>query len=70
MNKERTMMNECYLCKHRRNVPGDMHSACAMPDPDMTGSVHGIINGWFLYPISFDPIWKTKDCNNFEERED
>jgi hypothetical protein len=41
-----------------------------MPDPDMTGSVHGIINGWFLYPISFDPIWKTKDCNNFEERED
>jgi hypothetical protein len=64
---ERTMMNECYQCKHRRNVPGDMHISCVKPDPDMTGREHGIRNNWFLYPVCFDPTWKTKDCVNFEE---
>jgi hypothetical protein len=24
-------MNECYTCKHRRDIPGDCHSACIHP---------------------------------------
>lgn len=32
----------------------------------MTGNQHGIKNGWFMYPLLFDPIWATKECNNLE----
>jgi len=32
----------------------------------MTGNAHGVKNGWFIYPLLFDPIWKTKECDNFE----
>lgn len=57
---------DCYKCKNRRNIPGDMHSQCMKPDRGMTGDAHGITNGWFWYPINFDPIWRTKECDNFE----
>ncbi len=60
------MMNECYSCLHRRSVPGNCHIMCAKPDADMTGNQHGIKKGWFMYPLLFDPTWKTKLCSNFE----
>lgn len=63
-----TKMNECYFCKHKREVPGDAHIACANPDKEMTGDPHGIRNGWFVYPICFDPVWKVKKCLNFESK--
>lgn len=66
---ERNKMNECWDCVHKRNVPGDAHIACRNPDPEMTGNPHGIANGWFIYPICFDPTWKEKDCNNFKLKE-
>lgn len=66
--KKRTMMNECYDCIHKRSVPGNAHIRCAKPDKQMTGDSHGIRNGWFIYPLLFDPTWKTKDCNNFEKK--
>lgn len=62
------VMNECYLCIHSRNVPGNTHIACAKPDPQMTGDPHGIRNGWFIYPLLFDPVWKTKMCSNFQAK--
>jgi hypothetical protein len=62
---ERTMQNECYSCVRHRKVPGDAHIACMKPDPEMTGSPHGVKNGWFLYPFLFDPVWKEKICCNF-----
>ncbi len=61
-------MNDCYDCKSKRNVPGNCHIECINPDKDMTGSEHGIKNGWFIYPALFDPTWMTKKCNNFEEK--
>ena len=57
---------ECGKCIHKRSVPGNCHIECAKPDPDMTGDPHGIKNGWFIYPLLFDPTWATKDCDNFE----
>ena len=62
----RRMMNECYNCRHKREVPGNCHIQCAKPDANMTGNEHGIREGWFMYPILFDPTWKTKMCDNFE----
>lgn len=63
---DRTKMNECYLCSHKRNVPGNAHICCVLPDPDMSGVEHGIKSGWFHYPFLFDPVWKLVKCANFE----
>lgn len=65
----RNMMNECYTCQNRCDIPGDAHSRCLKPDFGMTGNTHGVINGWFFYPFNFDPIWKTKDCVNYLAKE-
>jgi hypothetical protein len=59
----------CFSCKNRRSIPGDYHILCSKPDPKMTGNPHGIKNGWFAYPWNFDPLWKTKECSNFEKEE-
>jgi len=59
-------MTECRNCKHRRTIPWDAHIQCANPDPNMKGSKHGVKMGWFAYPYNFDPVWKEKECSNFE----
>ena len=66
---ELNAQNECYECRHRRNNPGDAHISCEKPDPEMLGNSHGVKNGWFFYPFNFDPVWKRKQCQNFERKE-
>lgn len=63
---DRDMIKECYSCQHSRSVPGNAHIRCVKPDMQMTGDPHGIEQGWFIYPHLFDPTWKTRLCNNFE----
>ncbi len=76
----------CYECKHRRNLAGDCHSACAaLPKEEqfkaafvcmMTGGytgkiqghLHGVQNGWFNWPMNFDPTWVEK-CEYFEKKD-
>uniref|UniRef100_A0A6H1ZK92 Uncharacterized protein n=1 Tax=viral metagenome TaxID=1070528 RepID=A0A6H1ZK92_9ZZZZ len=62
---ERTKMNECYSCEHRRTIPYNAHTQCTKPDPEMEGNACGIKAGWFKYPSNYDPIWKEKDCKNY-----
>lgn len=69
MKRDEVAMSECYQCKHKRNVAGNAHIGCANPDPEMTGSEHGIKNGWFFYPFLFDPVWKEKRCKNFDPQQ-
>jgi hypothetical protein len=64
--KPRSKINECYSCKNNRNIPGNVHIACADADPEMTGKEYGIKNGWFFYPWCFDPLWKTKLCSHYQ----
>ena len=68
MTEERTKMNECYSCKNRRDVFYSAHTECVKPDAEMVGNKHGIKNGWFMYPINFDPVWKEKLCDNYESK--
>lgn len=63
------MKTDCYKCKFRNSVPGSPHSNCSNPDHNMTGNEHGRCNGWFIYPWDFDPIWRTKECDNFESNQ-
>lgn len=67
--KELNQMNECYSCVNKCSVPGNCHIKCVKPDPSMKGNAHGIKNGWFYYPLLFDPVWKEKMCNNFEDKQ-
>jgi hypothetical protein len=60
------MKSDCYQCVNMREVPGNAHIKCIKPDPNMTGNSHGVIHGWFYYPLLFDPVWMTKECVNFE----
>ena len=66
---QRYVMNECYKCKNKSDVPGNAHIECLKPDINMIGAEHGIKMGWFMYPFLFDPVWKMKPCDNFEEVE-
>ena len=58
--------NKCWECVNKKEVPGNAHIRCAKPDPDMIGNPHGIKNGWFFYPLCFDPVWMEKKCVNFK----
>ena len=31
------------------------------------GNPHGIKNGWFTWPIDFDPVW-VETCTGFEQK--
>jgi hypothetical protein len=68
MEEKITERNECWYCKEKREVPGNCHIRCNNPDKEMTGNSHGIKNGWFWYPSCFDPVWKTKKCDNFNSQ--
>lgn len=50
------MKPDCYKCKYRGNLPGDAHSCCKHPN--------GIKNGWFFWPLNFDPVW-LENCDGF-----
>ena len=63
------MMNapDCYKCIHRHLLIGDAHSACDALKAKVKGDRHGIKNGWFFWPINFDPVW-LESCNSFETK--
>lgn len=59
---------KCQKCKHKQVVLGNDHIGCNKPDSQVKGYPHGIKNGWFYYPILFDPIWMIIECRNFEAK--
>ncbi len=61
------MENNCYECEFKKSIPGDSHISCSKPDKDMQGDRHGVRNGWFLYPLNFDPIWMQIKCKNYKK---
>ena len=40
----------------------------AMKRMNVSGSVHGFNNGWFFWPINFDPVW-LETCDGFERQQ-
>lgn len=63
----------CYKCEHKENVPGNYHMEspgyfnikCAKPDPEIAKYLRENNDGWFVYPLYFDPLLITKDCKNY-----
>jgi len=64
----RDARSECWECVHKREVPWDTHISCDNPSSEVLvkGNAHGKRNGWFCYPVNFDPVWKECLCPNFE----
>ncbi len=56
----------CYKCIHHRSIPGDAHSRCNNLGAKAIGNAHGIRNGWFMWPINFDPNWLVS-CDGFSD---
>lgn len=62
------MKNSCYNCVHRLDIPGNRHSRCNNHQAIVVGNQHGINNGWFAWPLNFDPIWLIS-CDGYSENE-
>lgn len=56
----------CSKCVHRRTIPGDCHLRCNAVAAHVTGNEHGIRNGWFRWPLNFDPTWLLT-CDGFSD---
>ena len=65
---ERAATPNCYVCAHRRPVPGNCHSSCVNHGANVTGKEHGIDMGWFVWPVAFDPVWLVA-CDGFKQKE-
>lgn len=64
---------ECYHCKFKYNIPGDVHIGCHKYCEGNTFS--GIANGWVINIPSleisrFNPVWKDTRCPHFEEKKE
>ena len=35
----------------------------------VTANPHGITNGWFIWPVNFDPVWLLT-CDGFEAKKE
>jgi hypothetical protein len=57
---------KCYACVHRLTIPGDCHSRCNNVNAKVEGHPQGIRNGWFMWPINFDPTWLIS-CDGFSD---
>ena len=44
---------------------GSTPPACKL---NVHGSEHGIRNGWFMWPINFDPVWLVS-CDGYQPKE-
>jgi len=72
---EETVNKSCFNCAYKRTVPGDAHIACGFnfkkaEKPIPAGDPHGIKNGWYSFPINYDPNWMREECQGFAVESD
>ena len=58
----------CYQCSHRREVLGSAHSRCNNHKAKVSADSHGVISGWFSWPLNFDPVWLVS-CDGYSTEE-
>jgi len=62
----------CSRCVYKKNVPGNSHIRCTHSHPheiNVHGDIHGMQNGWFIFPILFDPTWLLS-CDGYSPKEE
>jgi hypothetical protein len=58
---------KCRSCKFMQQLSFTHHIECTKKNIIVSGSTHGINNGWFLFPFNFDPIW-LEGCSGFRPK--
>jgi len=58
---------DCYSCVYRASIPGDAHSRCIKVNATVKGNPVGIKNGWFYWPVNYDPTWLVS-CDEYREK--
>jgi len=61
------MKIDCHKCVHKLDNPGTCHIRCNNHQAIVNGHPHGIRNGWFNWPLNFDPVWLI-DCTGFSDK--
>ena len=59
------MKVECRSCAYRGQNPGTHHIRCLFDwtgRPMPAGSRHGIVSGWYMFPLNYDPVWMAEEC--------
>ena len=65
----------CYDCAYRGEVAGSAHTRCKFnwgksdKSPPIA-SKQGIINGWYNFPLNYDPVWQEEECKAFSTKID
>lgn len=57
-------------CNHPKiesQIQAAIHFILGYNDLGVTGNPHGIKNQWFIWPISFDPVW-LESCDGYEHK--
>lgn len=72
---ERKGTNQCYDCIYKASIPGNCHIKCRFDfkkaeKKEPSGDEYGISQGWFRFPLNYDPTWMTSNCEGFSEEED
>ena len=63
-------MLKCKTCVNKNSIPGDNHISCGRPSVSVAGvSQHGLDNGWFMFPINFDPMW-AENCTGYVSKDE
>ena len=49
------------LVRHKGNLPDEVK------DFNIVANSHGVKQGWFFWPMDFDPVW-LNNCDKFETK--
>ena len=65
----------CSICVYRRTIPGNAHIQCAFDwlkalehgrvNILPLGNSYGIGQGWYMFPVLYDPLWQVVKCQAF-----
>jgi len=69
-------MSKCNNCAYKVSVPTSSHHiSCRfnwikseLNSP--TVNQHGVKEGWYYFPLNFDPVWQTEECKAFSSIKD
>ena len=60
----------CRQCAYKSNIVGNTHISSNLDWGKSkyqapTGNPHAIRNGWYIFPVNFDPTWQEEPCKEF-----
>lgn len=65
----------CYNCAYCKDVSGSAHKKCtfAWRNSELQppkANERGIDQGWYIFPLNYDPVWQQEKCLAHSESAD